>query len=329
MKTWGEAEKIQPLASKIITNSILKNRLSHAYLLQGEKGSGKKSIALLLAKVLYCEKGSVEPCNKCLSCSRIASGNHPDVHWIAPQEQSIKKEQVAYLQKEFTYSGLESNRKVYIIEEADTLTTNAANRILKFLEEPDVQATAILLTANSGSILSTIRSRCQVIDLKPLDSEALQTRLQEDHGLTPNEASILSAITNSIDEALELSEDAWFAQARKLMIQLMEVFINNTASAYLFIHSDWMPHFKDREKQLLGLDLLLLSFRDILYYHIGNQQNMVVHSGDDPKLEKGVLRFSEDDLLVILQAALKAKQKLKQHVHPTLVMEQLTLQIKR
>lgn len=328
MEMWEEVSEIQPLASKIITNSILKDRMSHAYLLQGEKGTGKKDIALLMAKVLYCERDALEPCQECSSCRRIASGNHPDVHWIAPQEQSIKKEQIVYLQKEFMYSGLESNQKVYIIEEADTLTTNAANRLLKFLEEPDQHATAILLTSNSRSILPTIRSRCQVIDLKPLDSEAMKIRLQE-HGLTLQDASILSAITNNVDEALTLNEDAWFAESRKLMIQLIEIFIKDSASAYLFIHSDWMPHFKDRAKQLLGIDLLLLSFRDFLYDHIGNQQNMVVFGRDDTKLEKGSQFFSEKDILSILQAGLEAKQKLRQYVHPTLVMEQLTLQIKR
>ena len=328
MQTWEEIAKVQPLASKIITNSILKKRMSHAYLLQGENGTGKEAIALLIAKGLFCERDSLEPCNTCPSCRRIASGNHPDVHWIAPQEQSIKKEQIEHLQKEFTYSGFESNQKVYIIEDAETLTINASNRILKFLEEPKIQTTAILLTVNSRTILPTIRSRCQVLDLQPLDATTLTKQLVE-HGVSKSNAVLLSAITNRLDEALALHEDEWFAQARKRMIQLVEQFITRPASAYLFIHSDWMPHFKDREKQLLGLDMLLLAFRDFLYYHIGNQEQLVVFRKDDPMLEKGVLHFSEGHLLTILQTLLEAKQKLMQHVHPTLVMEQLTLQLKR
>lgn len=328
MQTWEEVAKVQPLASKIITNSILKERMSHAYLLQGEKGAGKDEIALLLAKGLYCERGTLEPCNTCLSCRRITSGNHPDVHWIAPQEQSIKKEQIEHLQKEFTYSGFESNRKVYIIEDAETLTTNAGNRILKFLEEPTTQTTAILLTVNSRTILPTIRSRCQVIDLQPLDASSLKEQLME-QGVSMSNAVLLSAITNRLDEALALHEDEWFALARKRMVQLIEQFISRPTSAYLFVHSDWMPHFKDREKQIRGLDMLLLAFRDFLYYHIGKQEQLVVFQTDDTMLEKGVLHFSEEHLLTILHALLEAKRKLMQHVHPTLVMEQLTLQIKR
>src|SRR5699024_3470318 len=101
-----------------------------------------------------------------------------------------------------------------------------------------------------------IRSRCQVIDLKPLDAVKLQDELVE-HGMSQSNAVFLSAITNNLDEALALGEDEWFAQARKRMIQLIEHFIYKPAAAYLFVHSDWMPHFNDRSKQLLGLDMLL------------------------------------------------------------------------
>src|SRR5690625_7335809 len=112
MKTWSDVAEIQPLASKIITNSIRKGRVSHAYLIQGARGTGKEAIALLITKGLFCEnKTDVEPCHECNACKRIASGNHPDVHWIEPDGRSIKIEQIRDLQKEFSYSGLESTRR--------------------------------------------------------------------------------------------------------------------------------------------------------------------------------------------------------------------------
>src|SRR5699024_12525817 len=100
-------------------------------------------------------------------------------------------------------------------------------------------------------------------------------------------------------------------------------------SDYLFIHCAWIPYFKDREKHFLVLDMLLLAFRDLLYYHIVNKEQMVAFREDDPLLEKGVLQFSEKHLLTILQSLLEARRKVMQYVNPTLVMEQLTLQIKR
>lgn len=329
MKTWSKILESQPLAGKIITNSIEKKRISHAYLIQGERGTGKEAIALLLAKGLFCEdKQGVEPCQVCNVCKRIESGNHPDVHWIRPDGRSIKIEQIENLQKEFTYSGLESNQKVYIIIGSDTLTLNAANRILKFLEEPSKQTTAIMLTENSQSIIPTIRSRCQIIDLQPLNPSLFQEQLIK-LGMSGANATLMSALTNNLDDAFQLNEDEWFAQARKLVLQLVDTYATKPADIFLFIHQHWIPHFKDRKQQERGLDLLLLAFKDILYYHIGNEESMVVFLPNEERLERAVLYFSDEKLLIILNALLKAKRKLKQNVHPTLVMEQLVLHIQR
>lgn len=329
MKTWSEVAEVQPLASKIITNSIKKDRISHAYLLQGGRGTGKEAIALLLAKDLFCEyKTAVEPCNACNACKRIASGNHPDVHWIEPEGQSIKIEQIKNLQKEFTYSGLESNKKVYVIKAADTLTSNAANRILKFLEEPSKQTTAIMLTENSQWIIPTIRSRCQVIDLKPLNPISFENRLVEE-GMTKANAVLMRALTNNLDDAFAMNDDEWFASARKLMVQLVGVFSNNPEDVFLFIHNHWVTHFKERKEQEQGLDLLLLAFKDILYYHIGNEDSMVFFAANAEVLEKAAMSFSQEKLVTVLNEILQAKRNLKQNVHPTLVIEQLTLQIQR
>ncbi len=329
MKTWSEVAQVQPLASRIITNSIKKGRISHAYLLHGERGTGKGAIALLIAKGLFCSnKQGTEPCNECNNCKRIASGNHPDVHWIEPDGQSIKIEQVRNLQKEFTYSGLESNQKVYVIKDADTLTVNAANRILKFLEEPSKETTAIMLTENSQSIIPTIRSRCQVIDLQPLNTAAFQKQLIE-NGMTKNNAVLMSALTNNYDDAVQWNEDEWFAEARNLVVQLIEMYTIKPEDVYIFIHNRWVTHFKDRKEQEQGMDLMLLAFKDILYYHIGNETAFVFFAPDDALVEKAAMTFSQEHLVNILNLVLKAKRKLKQNVQPTLVIEQLALQIQR
>ncbi|GAA0439200.1 DNA polymerase III subunit delta' [Lentibacillus halophilus] len=326
METWSQVSAVQPLASKMMTNSIAKDRISHAYLLQGERGTGKGAIALLLAKSVFCQElNGIEPCQECRACTRIASGNHPDVHWMKPDGQSIRKEQIQHLQKEFTYSGLESDRKFYVIESAETLTQNAANRILKFLEEPGRQTTAVLLTENSQAVLSTIRSRCQMIDLKPLHPEAFQNQLVE-HGINRQTAVLLSAITNNLDEAMSMSEDDWFAQARRRMVQLIEIIMNEKDDLFLFLHHEWLPHFKERTQQELGLDLLILAFKDVVYVHAG-RDDLIVFSNDDKKLENLVMFFSQEKLLDILNRLLDAKRKLKQNVNPTLVMEQLAVHI--
>ena len=329
MDKWSTIADIQPLASRIITNSIKKDRISHAYLLQGGRGTGKKALATLLAKTLLCPNTQgVEPCQTCNVCKRITSRNHPDVHWVEPDGRSIKIDQVQHLQKEFTYSGLESNRKVYVVTHADTLTLNAANRILKFLEEPSQQTTAIMLTENIQSIIPTIRSRCQIIDLQPLNKKDFQNKLMA-HNVSESNAKLISALTHDFDDALALNEDAWFAQARKVMLQLIDRYVTQSADSILFIHQYWLPHFKELEQQKLGLDLLLLAFRDVLYEHMDHREAIVVYTVGSDALEKVSLSFSQARLIQILPMILEAKSKLQRNVNPTLVMEQLTLHIQR
>lgn len=329
MTTWSEIEKIQPIASRMITNSIKKGRISHAYLIQGARGTGKEAIATLIAKSIFCERlTGVEPCQTCRMCKRIDSKNHPDIHWVEPEGQSIKIEQIKNLQREFTYSSFESNQKVYIIKGADTLTLNAANRILKFLEEPTQRTTAILLTENSQSMIPTIRSRCQLIDLKPLHSKHLQEQLVASE-MSEKDAVLMSALTNNIDEAIDWSHDEWFAEGRKLMIQLMEILIAPSEDAYLFIHNHWLKHFKERAQLERGIDLLLLAFKDVLYAHLDKEESMIVFNINDDQLRQLVLSYSQEDLIKVLHNLLDAKRHLKQHVNSSLVMEQLALQIQR
>ncbi|WP_407272223.1 DNA polymerase III subunit delta' [Radiobacillus sp. PE A8.2] len=328
MQSWTHMAQIQPIASKMLKQSILKDRISHAYLFQGDKGTGKYAISLLLAKSIFCRfVRNAEPCHQCKDCNRIDSGNHPDVHQISPDGQSIKREQILHLQKEFTYTGLESNKKVYIIQEADKMTTNAANRLLKFLEEPSKQTTAILLTENSQALLPTIRSRCQIMSLKPLNPNKLQEKL-ETEGLSSSNAKLLSSMTNNTTEALELSNDEWFANARKIMVQLIEVLQTKPDEALLFINNQWMPLFKERDQLHLGLDLLLLWFKDIIYYHIGNEDS-IVFINENERIEQSALSWSKQQATTVLANLTEAKRNLNSNIHPALVMEQLTLQIQR
>lgn len=330
MKTWSSILKTQPLAGRILMNSIKRGRLSHAYLISGSQGTGKRAIALQLAKTILCpNRKGIEPCLECLICNRIESRNYPDVFWLEPGESgSIVREQVLELQREFSYSSLESHGKIYIITNGDRLTVNATNRILKFLEEPKEGATAIILTENLQSIIPTVRSRCQLIELSPLSFDQFKRELV-DLGLRESDATFIYAITQDVSEAKQLLEDGWFAEARKLMLQLVEVYLNRPEDAYLFIHKHWLKHFTKRDEHLRGLDLLLLAFKDFLYFHIGNEESMVIFNREDPRLEKAMISFSEEDLVYILEAILEAQRKINDNVNPSLVIEQLTFKIKR
>src|SRR5690606_30161493 len=241
-KTWEQLQEYQPLVLKMVENSLKKNRVAHAYLFEGSRGTGKKDVGFLLAKSLFCQQpNGYKPCNMCTNCRRISSGNHPDVHIIEPDGLSIKKWQIQALQEEFSKTGVESNRKIYLINHADKMTTNAANSLLKFLEEPTSQTVAILLTEQIHRILNTILSRCQVLSFQPLVPKVIQAQLV-DEGISPTIASLVAHTTNNIEEARELSEDAWFGQSRSIVLQLYEVINTRPSHAFFFLQDQWLPH---------------------------------------------------------------------------------------
>ncbi|UOQ44691.1 DNA polymerase III subunit delta' [Halobacillus salinarum] len=328
MESWKETKELQPLVGQMLKNSITKQRISHAYLFQGDRGTGKRELSILFAKSIFCQhRTGAEPCLDCRDCHRIDTGNHPDLHWIEPDGQSIKKEQILHLQKEFTYTGLESNRKVYIIVDADRMTVNASNRLLKFLEEPSQQTTAMLLTENGQSILDTIRSRCQVLAFQPLSLHRIEKKLQ-DEGVSESNARLLASLTNNLNEALAMNHDEWFANVRKIVIQLIEVLQNKPNEGLLFVNTQWMPHFKEREQIQRGLDVLMLWYQDLVNHYLDREEAMVFIK-EREKREQAAMRWSRQSSAQCLSFILEAKRKINQNVHPTLVMEQLTLQLQR
>lgn len=223
-RTWNQLEAIQPTVLKMLKNSILRNRVSHAYLFEGIRGTGKKEVGLLLAKSLFCQspKEGYLPCEECSNCKRIDTGNHPDFHLIEPDGLSIKKQQIHELQDEFSKTGVESKQKIYMIVHADKMTVNAANSLLKFLEEPNRQTFAILISEQVQKILPTILSRCQTLTFTPLSPDNLIEKFIAE-GVKMDVAPLLAQLTNNIDEALEWNQDDWFAQAQKIVLKLYEV----------------------------------------------------------------------------------------------------------
>lgn len=324
---WEDLEEMQPTALKMMKNSIMKDRLAHAYLFEGMRGTGKKDMGMLVAKSFFCENRQTgyQPCENCLQCKRINSGNHPDVYIVEPDGLSIKKEQIDQLQEEFSKTGLESKRKFYMLVHANKMTTNAANSLLKFLEEPHQQTVAILLTEHAGQIIPTILSRCQIISFQPLAPDALRDQLISS-GVPSSQAFLLAHLTNNVDEALQLSKDEWFVQAQNKVLKLYEVTKKNPLEALVMLQVEWFGHFKEKEQIDQGLNLLLLIYKDILNLQLDKAEN-VVFSKWIANFEQEALRTTGMRLAEQMTAILEAKRKLQANVNPQLLMEQLVLKL--
>jgi DNA polymerase III subunit delta' len=324
VKNWQDIASYQPRIMKLLANSIQRQRLAHAYLFEGKKGTGKMDIGILLAKSFFCESLlEYEPCGSCRNCKRIQSGNHPDVHIVEPDGLSIKKGQIQALQEEFSKSGVESSKKLYIIVHADKMTVNAANSLLKFLEEPNANTIAILITEQYHKMLNTILSRCQLLSFQPLPPKVIQETLVES-GIPKHLAALVSHLTNDTEVAIEIAKDDWFAQARLKVIRLYEVLIDRKGQAPIYIHTEWMTHFNDKEKQESGLDLLLYIYKDILSVQIGNVEQVIYHDKIE-QLTQHALQMTQRSVTEKMTSILEAKRKLQANVNPQLLMEQLVL----
>ncbi|MFD1708131.1 DNA polymerase III subunit delta' [Siminovitchia sediminis] len=324
---WHQFEKDQPIAARLLKNSLEHHRIAHAYLFEGDHGTGKKAGSLLMAASLFCEESgqNVNPCGHCTNCKRINSGNHPDVHHVEPDGFSIKIDQIRALRTEFSKSGMESSRKLYIIKDAEKMTVQAANSLLKFLEEPHSGTTAVLITEQPQQLLPTIISRCQSVPFFSLTPEQFAKKLEE-AGVLKGKTALLSMITNDLQEALRLSDDDWFAQARKIVLKLYEAMKQNSLYAMISIQTEWLGHFKEKAQHELGLSLLLYIYKDMLNIQLGKDRQLI-YPDQREMLERDALHTSMKRLSDQMTAILEAKRKLHANMNPQLLMEQLVLNL--
>ncbi|WP_040224466.1 DNA polymerase III subunit delta' [Bhargavaea cecembensis] len=305
--------------------SFASRRVAHAYLIEGVKGAGKEAVARFFTQLLLCtEPADAMPCGNCRNCRRIREGNHPNVSDIRPDGQDIKKGQIADLIYQLNKTGIEDGRKIYIIHEAERMNASAANTLLKFLEEPEGEVTAILLTDTLSAILPTIRSRCLEIHLQPPPREQVIEQLAGEDGLTRSMASTATMVTAGPEEALELASGELFGQARKTVLKLVEASEKNIQEALLFIQTDWGLVFKEKDEAELGLDLLLFAYRDIAAVKAG-LGTVLAYPDQRDQWEQLALRMTFGRLADILGAILGAKRNLHSNMNRTLLMEQLVL----
>lgn len=320
MNTYEKLKKEQPRVIQLLSNCFIKDRFSHAYLFYGNKGVGKKSCAILLAKMFLCKKTMLEgkPCESCTDCMRIEKGNHPDVHIVKPDGASIKTEQIQLLQKEYIYSGMESNKKVFIIEDCDCMTVQAANRMLKTIEEPLPGILTVLTTDRKAAVLPTIQSRTQQVSFQDPSFNHMFDALQR-QGVSPELTKVIMNITTDFEEAVLLGNESTFADSYALVLKLYETLESNKEAAYIFIQTDWLPHFgvKDREKNILGLSLLYVLFKDILLRKLGQQNHYQMNETKKCNIDL----YSEESLFRILDEIQLVQKKIKQNFNIQIALE--------
>lgn len=260
---------LQPEQFDRFVRILEQNQLNHAYLFSGFFGS--LDMAKFLSKSLFCtDKVGVLPCEKCRNCKLIEEEEFPDVTMIKPINQIIKTERIRELVSQFSQAGIESKQQVFIIEQAEKMHPNAANSLLKVIEEPQSEAYIFFLTSDEEKILPTIRSRTQIFYFqKQVTRLALQL---EQVGLIKKKATLLAQLSLSQDEAEKLVNQANFWTLVDESARLLSLLLVKKKESYLQV-AKLASLADDKEKQdyvlrilevLCGQDLLQARIREIL-----------------------------------------------------------------
>ena len=323
-----QAERLQPLVVKQLQTVLKNHELAHAYLFVGPTGSGKSEIAKWLALRLFClHLQNGKPDLTCPECQRILSGNHPDVVVAKPEGRQIKVDEIRHLKDEFTKSAVEGNRKLFIIHDAEKMTNNAANSLLKFIEEPGPGIYILMLTTNKSAVLPTIRSRTQIIELQPLQRAELEQVLTQ-NDIPRTERTVAIGLTDSVSEINEWRKDDWLKQAiGAITIWYQHVSKANMLS-FVDVQTEIIKLATDRAKQQILLDLIALIWRDTLLIANGITDDQDLHFLQSKDLMVNTANsYSISSLLTVSQETLTSRHLLDQNMAFQNVTEQLTIKI--
>lgn len=313
---------------KYIGNSIREDQVSHAYIMNGARGSGKKLLANLFATTLLCEKGGPDPCNECHSCRQAESGNHPDIIRVThekPNSISVDdiREQVNNTIMIKPYQG---PYKIYIIDHADIMTPQAQNALLKTIEEPPKYAVIMLLTENAETLLPTITSRCVMLKLRYIKDTLIKKYLMETMEIPDYKAEICTAFAQgNMGRAIMLANSEHFNEIRDEAIQLLK-YIHEMELSEIVQAVSRITKYKLEITDYL--DIIMIWYRDILLYKATKDIDKVVFKDQINYIKEQAKKSSYEGIQLILESLEKAKARLKANVNFDLVMELLFLTIK-
>lgn len=314
----------QTQAKRLLQNALRHHKLSHAYLFHGPSGSGQLETATMFAQAIRCTEQADDACGECLECRKIRHGNHPDLQMIQPDGASIKIDQIRDLQRIFSYKSEGTSPKIYIIDEADKMTVQASNSLLKFLEEPPAPAVAILITSNSRALLDTILSRTQSVPFSPLSPETLMQALAE-NGLPAHLVRCAASLTSGVESCRQLLDQNWFAEMRNLVLQLTKESVGKVGSAVVTAGSKLFKNGLGEHLDTL-LSMFHLLFKDMLNFLYHRHESIVFIDQMDFISRHARLR-STSQWVSYMEYAAESGSKLRSNANGQLLLEQFLIRL--
>lgn len=301
-------------------------KISHAYIFSGEEGSGKKTVADIFAAALMCG-GEEKPCGGCMSCMQAESRNHPDIIYVTHEKSRMSVEEIrTQIVEDIIIRPFNGGRKVYIVDEADRMTEQAQNALLKTIEEPPEYAVIILLTANTGAFLQTILSRCVTLQFKPLSNQLISEYLMKNEGLPDYYAGVCASFSGgSLGRAIRYAKNAEFEQTKAEVLGFVKNIDESSFDAIMNI----VARLSKRKEALDDyLDLMHLWFRDVLMFKATQDVNRIIFIDETMAIRKMAARYSFEGLGRISEAFGKVRDRLRANVNFDTAMQLLLLSMR-
>lgn len=313
---------------KHLKTAVLTDQINHAYILQGERSSGKEFIAKVFAKAIQCENPiDGNPCCECRSCKQADNGNQPDIIRVAHEKpNTVGVEDIRKLTGDVVIKPYSSKRKIYIINEAEKMTIQAQNALLKTLEEAPGYAVMILLTTNVDALLQTIQSRCILLTMKPVKDELVKNYLMREVHVPDYKADVCVAFARgNVGRAKALASSEEFDNIKQDAVALLkyirEMEITDVVSAIKKI-AEYKFEIDDY------LDIMGVWYRDVLLFKATNDINHLIFRDELQYIKKTADQSTYEGIEIIITALETAKTRLKANVNFDLTMELLLLTMK-
>lgn len=293
-----EVKMHQPQLVRFFNKVSAEQKINHSYIFEGLDRDDVYAFSLWIAQLVLCREKQADgsACGVCSVCRRVATLDYPDLLTIEPDGQSLKVEQIQNAKQIMMKSALEGQAKILIIRDSEKMTPSSANRLLKFIEEPEGETYIFFLTSQAGQLLTTIKSRCQQFTFVPISKKVITADLVAKQ-VPQSKAEIIAEVSNSLSEAVELIADEWFNDAKSNVEKWYSYLSKRDPLAFVYVQQYLVKLAKEREQQWLIFDLLIAFIKS---------------SG-----QKAEVVATEIDLV------LAARQKLKSNVSFQNVCEQL------
>jgi len=310
-----------------LKESMEKGRVSHAYIFSGKKGSGRKTMANAFAKAMQCEAGCGKACGKCASCRSFDSKNNPDVYYVYPTKTKALsvddvREQIIERVKTKQYR---CRYKIFIVDNAETMTQQAQNALLKTLEEPPEYVVIMLIAENMKSILPTVLSRCVELKFMPLKNDDVKEYLSEKQGLSQTDAAFFAEYSmGSIGRAVQLSQDEDFANMRRDLYEKLSAITRMSVSSVMTLGASFEKYKGYSE----FLEMIFMWYRDIYTAKRFKSDKYIIQKDMKEDIMALAEHYSFESLERITDAIKRTEELLSFNTNFQLAMEMLFMEIK-